>query len=751
MSQRSNLSGQNLFLYNTRPISLPSDSQNSEFNKLKQRALDVLAKYQEDAEINKAPQEQRNNLKEYNYKILKLKLIRIPDENNQQQNYCELAESAGGVTEKIALVSLSQVEEKLNSLIQDAGKVAYSDSPEKYAFKMEGIIKLPKHGKITEVQREAVALTISQMLGFDTTRALLVSYGGQPGLFVPFEDIRLLQEFAEGKIHYTATRKQYLHYSTIQSLGEKLESDQSIEDFGKFLAYFYLCNDPDAIGGYNQNKALRDSKSLYIFDQVFMNDKNFVLDSNLSLYSSGVKKYSRHFEGRNKTLIEDSSFDEKFAGIIRLLQHQEILLNLMDYIIETYQEQINHLIKTKSPSPQNKLATDNLTVLLIDAAELKETLKKRIEAISKIMVVPLKSSGDVKSANLSKQCLLLEKLANRPRLFTVEGRPYRHPWTESHRNKISYVVAEENSLKIVFDSGIDSELINILNRNGSINIQMSKDNKTLLISSADLNKLHETSLFPEYQSSLQPKKEYLNFYELKYISNFYGVGHRTRTFRDIEIYQKVMADDTKTPMQKIQQMEATLARINAYVFDAQDRGFLKHVLKKLHRDIQQNLQTLTYDPALNIVLTHSFEAAITLDRVAAFNKTVMTAIKVGNLHNKQFSQYLTTLLHGAAEAVNYTTAKACSQKFLVASKAITQAMTTPGQAVNMVNQVSANEGYYQSSLPTSASVSAAVNDAKFPPLPSVQMEMPFVISDTVVEPEKRQDIAPTFSTVLKGK
>lgn len=208
-------------------------------------------------------------------KIANLSLISIPYEG-EIRRYCRIIEKVSGVTEKIPLVSFTAVDKNLHKLLIDMPTTvdSYINNKSQYALPMQAILKLPKKIKVfktpilTEVQREALALDISEMLGFKTTgHKMLISHNGEPRLFVPFDNIKQLKEFASAEKLASAENKIDVNDSTIKPVGEGLLPDQTIEDFGKSLAYFYLCNDPDAFGGYNQNKALINDKYFYIFDQ----------------------------------------------------------------------------------------------------------------------------------------------------------------------------------------------------------------------------------------------------------------------------------------------------------------------------------------------------------------------------------------------------------------------------------------------------------------------------------------------------
>ena len=324
-------------------------------------------------------------------KINQLKALTIPNESSGKKRFCILDEPAGGVTEKISLIALESVHSQLTNLNNSVLTSVSSYLKGRADFKLntEAILKLPKHGKIEEVQREAMALNISRTLGLTTTQLTMVMHNNQPALFVPFDRIKLLNKFASGQIkkaNFGFSNQTYSHYSIINAIGSGLQADKFIEDFGKAIGFIYICSDPDAIGGYIQNKALIDSELLYIFDQVFMPNDKLGLDSRLSLQPIQlILKHSRHGQGRNRSLIEDSSMVQKFNSILQLQQKRQLLIQLAERAITVHQIRINELneVLKKSILPLEKKRVEtelkSLIALQKDAIEARKNIPTRIQ------------------------------------------------------------------------------------------------------------------------------------------------------------------------------------------------------------------------------------------------------------------------------------------------------------------------------------------------------------------------------------
>lgn len=610
------------------------------------------------------------------YKITQLAVLTIPQTDaTEEAIYCQLAEKQQGVTEKLSLCPLSKVQEKLNNLQKSTvNSIAdYNKNRKEFALSTQAILKLPKHGKITEIQREAIALDISRILGFDTTQSHRVVYNGSPALFIPFDDIRLLSEFAAGKdFKAFAVGKKYQDYSTIIPVGEGLQADVFIDDFGEALALLYLCSDPDSIGGYNQNKALKNSRSLFIFDQVIMTKNHLALDSRLSLYPVGPMKYTRHGQGRNRTLIEDSSFRHKFNGLFNLGQQKERILAHLQAIINLHKEQIDKLkkqIDTEPPGERKKRLAGYLEQVILlkkDAVSIKKKISERIEDIDKITFAA--------AGKYSFHILLLEKLLNNPIIFNESGDPYKHPWTDRNEIFTTGIVINNDLITLTFSQKIPGNIVALI-ETYCPSIQ-AKEN-TLTIKSTDLLHINEIMLHPEMRPFLQPGATYLSGEQLSVLANAYKSDPHEKLFAIINKYLSAITKGST--IDKVTLIADTLTRVYSYLDSSgpTHTGLAKHVVKKLHFDIQSRLhQVLAQEEELPENLAQAFSAALKLDRIKAFHKALITAIQTNKLQSPEFKEFLTSCIAAKNRVQNYDQAREQSEIIKQLTDKITENMLT---------------------------------------------------------------------------
>lgn len=409
-------------------------------------------------------------------KLNELKRIDIPQDNGPHHSYCILNENIGGVTKKVSLISVEHAKKQLGHLCDCTDELTvdeYHTQRECYKLSTQAIIKRPKHGNIKEVQHEAMAMNISRLLGLDTAITTLISYQGQPALFVSFSDIRLLNDFTSGKtFNALIIGKPYTHYSTIKPVGEVLQADCFIHDFGNALAFFYLCIDTDAIGWHCQNKALKKAKSLFIFDQSLMDTDKFILDSRLCLIPVDfLRKHTRHGLGRNRTIIEDSLMSTKFASIMQLKMMGEKIVQYVMHVEWRHHHRAKkierQLTKELSEEQRRQLTTElsQLQILEKDAEVLKLKIQERIDAINAVFT---QISGDFSPAEI-RQALILEKLIHNPILFSRDGRPYKNPWTHRHQNNLKKVEGLDNEyIELTFNDRVSPAMIDFIRRRHDI-------------------------------------------------------------------------------------------------------------------------------------------------------------------------------------------------------------------------------------------------------------------------------------------
>jgi hypothetical protein len=444
-------------------------------------------------------------------KINSLQPIEIPLEYGKIKRYYSIADNAGGVTEKTCLVSEESV---VNSLVALANSTTIADV-DKHKIRMNAILKHPKDGKDTEVQREAIGLEIARILGFkQVTESKMVLHdtgsGQHPCLFVPFGDMELLTD----------------HIQDAQTMRGRLNPNQfqHVEDLGKYSAFFMLCSDPDFIGKNGQNKGLTNAnndeqKRLYIFDQVFMNDNNLGLDRAFNLIptnplTSMPSVISRHFMGRNKSVINDSSYEEKIKGALHLLSKKEDITRMFNQVA---------LVNQSNPyAPAVK-------ALEYDAKQTLKTFNARIKSIEKLFPplsvegIPKKVSElDEDESKLLTKAMLLTQLLNKPKLFDASGKPYRAPFFTTPSTYVNRLSIHENSVEVSFNRRFGAPLSELKKETlRSQGFRISKDGKSAIISKDKLLELNEHAYFKENQDAIDIKHNYINPKHLDAIANTY--------------------------------------------------------------------------------------------------------------------------------------------------------------------------------------------------------------------------------------
>lgn len=653
-------------LTQTFPEASVFDPANVEQVKARINTLNEQMKPLPDHDPQKAILQKRLNVLLDLNKINQLERINIPQDDGSTLTYCTLAEAAGGVTEKVSLVSLAKVKTQLGQLCARNNLTVdlYDAERGQYKLSTEAIIKLPKHGEIKEVQHEAMALNISRIMGLDTASSTSIFHNGQPALFVPFDDIRLLSDFSSGKT-FTAglgfSGQTYTHYSTINPVGEGMQADRFVSDFGNSLALFYLSSDTDAVGGYCQNKALKGSKDLFIFDQVIMDSDKFILDSRLSLQPDQfIMKHLRHGQGRNRSLIEDSPMVTKYASLMQLKEQGNKILQYANHVAWQHNNRavtIKEQLKGRLTSEVRTQLTNELKevqALKKDAETIKSKIQARIKQIDEILP---KTTGVVTS-NEIRQALILEKLLHNPVSFSDDGRPYKNPWTTRQNNPVQSINDLNNgSVQIHFKSKVSPEMLEFIKRQGGGDSLTLTSPKVITLSKAHLNALSEGMLHPENSLNLDPDTDYLAAADLAQIKQAYKDGHRTRIISAVTDYQAVMNNDAKSTADKLTCLSKTETDIKTFVQTAKDKGFGMHVLKKFHFDAQQQLQALMNPAQIPPNLNQAFAAALKLDRVSEFNAVVREAVAQNKLADAQFTGFLASCIQKEALSTNHTTAQ----------------------------------------------------------------------------------------------
>ncbi|CDZ78521.1 hypothetical protein BN59_02831 [Legionella massiliensis] len=682
------------------------------------KAREKLLKAATDPGVKQNLENEIDLLKDIN-KVSQLKVINIPKEDGSNDHYCILPDAAGGVTEKYSVMSTGKAIEQMIHLyngrygLDFAGYTAQRDN---FKLSTEGILKLPKHGKTIEVQREAIALNISRILGFTTTKSTMVEHNGQAALFVPFDKIQLMKEFAHGETHHvvlpsslkkiTSIGDEYLHYSTITPVGNQLHSDRAIEDFGRVMAFSYLCNDPDFIGMENQNKAIKDNHLLYIFDQVVMSDEKMELDSRLSLAPIGAGRHSRHNQGRNRSIVEDSSFNAKFASVTQLLENQGRINTMLDGILDSHDTKIRQLradIKNIADKGGRALPAEKeqmkalqtqlkeVELLRGDAAGIKDVINSRMETMFRKFPTlngqAMNPQVFLANQDVLRQSLTLEKLINKPVLFADDGRPYKNPWTYRNKNKITEInLTHDNKVELTFKTLDVTQMIAVLKSAGVDTSLCEKKGTTLKIPIGELNKVQERCMFPELGAFAPPPNGYLDINRLRlnlsgYSENSEVIIARIEKYK-ADLLQAEALEYGPDIKNKIENMQSTLAALKEIRDSSSSKGMVKQVELNLQLDIQENLREMIHEeePGLDAKIAQAFEAAVKLDRVNDFNHVLMAFAYNGFKNAPGLDTYLTHCITAGQRANdNYKNAKEASLAIRNESHEFYTALNNPPQ------------------------------------------------------------------------
>nr|MCH9717551.1 hypothetical protein [Gammaproteobacteria bacterium] len=432
--------------------------------------------------------EKQETIRKQGAKLDSLKPITIPMEDGTSATYYSIADNAGGVTEKTCLIS----EERLQKTLTKLANAEDFTALEQNKIQMNAILKHPKAGKDTEVQREAIGLKMARILEFpQVTGSTLVSHdtgsGRHPCLFVPFaENMELLTDSIDSP-------------ETMHGRLEK-EKMEGVEDFGKYSAYFMLCGDPDFIGKNGQNKGLvkgeKGGKQLYIFDQVFMKESNFGMDGALNITPTNplakMPGSSRHYMGRNKSVINDSSYEEKVKGAIHVLKKEDEMRGMFNDIAKANEE-----------------AQGNPTVrqLRSDAASCRRSFDARVENV-KALFPPVTLKGEPKridelldkpgKLDLVTKAMVTNQLLSEPQGADASGKPYRAPFFSTPSTKVSGIsFMEDGGVKINFSRRLGTPLSEnkktTLSKHGFV---VSPDGQSATISEQELLQLNESASGP---------------------------------------------------------------------------------------------------------------------------------------------------------------------------------------------------------------------------------------------------------------
>lgn len=671
---------------------LPKDLSKTSVSKL----VKVHKELKKKVEAGEAPPEMVTMaafLKDYiNLCNLTGAVLHLPDPKGGEEPlyYCELPENVGGVTAKATLCGVSKVRDSLaviNSL--DAGEIAsdYLESREAFKLSVDGMLKLPKHGEVEEVQREAIALNLSKRLGHKTTENVMVSYQGKPALFVPFEQIELLKCMAEGEERRAFDKfwKTYFVASTIKPVGEGHFSDDVLSSFGCEQALFFLCGDPDFIGGYNQNKAIfynRDlhgeatSNRLFVFDQVVKPDETFVLGIDLNLVPTSEK--TRHVMGRNRTLINDSSYRDRVQGLFAAIDMAQFLIDELQGQIDEQRALVD------SPEARGQSFTKHTRTMLKDTDDLRKKLKRRCDVLRNIVVshplAPLIKEKRM-TRDQFKQALLVERLLNRPRLFDQYGKPYKYPNTTVGDISVigfSEVGSDDSAVvKLSLSSPHDrAQVAAFVDRlRGVLGAEAAHDGNPLVISKQAFAQLTDTASHPEMQTVLVDRYDYLDgpkFHDL--MQTYPDIGNTAKLHQVITDYQR---RSTVPSVDFVGVARDARQDLDQLLRGGGDKGLACHVRRLYTYDLQQrlvNISRASPDEDFTENLKQVFSRMMKLDRVDVLQDTLLLAIEKGQLVSPEVKECVAELAV-LADCTTYAAAQTKSEEVFERCQVLQQQLT----------------------------------------------------------------------------
>ncbi len=518
-----------------------------------------------------------------------------------------------GASEKILLIST----EKFQNSISNRDEL-----------KPDAILKLPKNNQATQVQSEAMALGIaSQALGLSAASATMVCFNNQPALFIPFDDMEPLTNFASSdiKIQRHTNRIDY-EDSTINPLGPGLTANLFVEDFGKAFALMYLTGDPDAIGGYNQNKGLQ-GRNLYVFDQAIhchqglFSSNLFAIDSRLRQKPIGMAVYSRHTKGRNFSLIEDASISTKFDSLQYINNEKTI-----DYINSV----IMGLKAATRNVPEHLLAQH--LALIKSAENTKTTIRERMNTYSRMLPQTLNAGHET-----IKNSLILENIISNPRLYSPTGRPYRSLFAhDEHTIKVLRINedAATHYVTIQFSKNLDPQTLHRMVHHLG-HVDYNPKTQCLRINKELLENL-ENVFYPENDINLKHDIDYLSEIDTIHIAKAY---HHSPHYHNkiIEGY-KNLKSHTVSDNEVINILHRIREALKRPMLVASDKGndFNMHMIKRFEFEVQKEVQKIISrnisperinSAELSTIQDQAFRAAIQLDCIQEFNYACMAITK----------------------------------------------------------------------------------------------------------------------------
>lgn len=387
-----------------------------------------------------------------------------------------------------------------------------------------------------------------------------------PSLFVPFGNMQLLTDSVDKP----------------GSMKGRLKSTEhaSVEDFGKYSAYFMLCSDPDFIGKNGQNKGLTfnsqtNQRELYIFDQVFMSTENFGLDQNLNLIPTNPLSklppvVARHFMGRNKSVINDSSYEEKARSILKLIENKAAIRGIFESIIEQRKQDIEKCQSDEGQLKQLISLKEDAELCLKNFNKRLVSLEKHLPKLDTLEVISPKAKSQ--NINVRLKAMTAAHLLNNPVLFDSKGQSYRAPYVHQVKYRVNSIVQRGESTTIKFNKRLAKEQQALLKQKG---FEFMAGEQVCKIKTEDLLKITEESFYDVQNKQINEDIDYLSAADIEQLAQAYHIKN---------LGGKSVTDYFQLSQQKFDSLSDFrhfYQRLNAFPEQKVNLGFKRHLKQKI--------------------------------------------------------------------------------------------------------------------------------------------------------------------------
>lgn len=257
------------------------------------------------------------------------------------------------------------------------------------------MLKKPKASDAIGVLREVIAIGIAAKLDYQAADCRIVFLklpNGEviPTIFSKFSQMTPLTQWITGN---NARENK----ATIKPVGEGWVPNASFASLTHLLAYLIVMGDADSIGKDGQNKGIvvRDNgtQALLIFDQMIQGKSAFINNSlqinklfeirNWAMEKRELipfKDVLRHLAYRNLSLITDGPIEEKYRGLLHLLEKEEEILAWLNGLV-IHCQQLSAALST----PENKQVALLLQKFASEIPEIAINFKSRIAPLKNIL------------------------------------------------------------------------------------------------------------------------------------------------------------------------------------------------------------------------------------------------------------------------------------------------------------------------------------------------------------------------------